>query len=141
MSGLTPAQAGLLGDIADVLLASSRGALVPTELEDFGGWLRRAAEARCRAMDPVAAALAAVDPGDVAGSLRRLASAAPADFELIAAIAAGAYTMHPQVMAAVGYPEPRRAPVPFDQSAEELSSGILDPVLGIARPLLRQVPD
>ena len=141
MSELTPAHAGLLGRIADVLMTSTRGALVPTGLGDFAEWTRRAARARSRTMDPVVAALAAIDPGDVEGSLRRLESSAPADFELLASIAAGAYTMHPDVMAAVGYPEPRRAPVPFDQSAEELSSGILDPVLGIGLPLLRPAPD
>jgi len=141
MNELTPAHADLLGRIADVLMASSRGALVPTELDGFAQWTLRAARARCRMMDPVVGALAAIDAGDVDGSLRRLASAAGSDFELIASIAAGAYTMHPDVRAAVGYPEQQRAPVPFDQSAEELSSGVLEPVLGIGRSLLRQVAD
>jgi hypothetical protein len=141
MSELTPDHIGLLGRIADVLLASTRGAPVPTELSGFAEWTLRAARARSRSMDPVVTALAAVDPGDIGASLRRLESSAPADFELIASIAAGAYTMHPDVLAAVGYPAPRRAPVPFDQSAQELSSGILDPVLGIGRPLLREAPD
>jgi hypothetical protein len=141
MTELTPAHVDLLGRIADVLLTSTRGAPVPTELGGFAGWTLRAARARSRTMDPVVAALAAIDAGDVEGSLRRLESSASAGFELIASIAVGAYTMHPDVMAAVGYPEPRRAPVPFDQSAEELASGVLDPVLGIGRPLLRPAPD
>ena len=97
---------------------------MPTGLGDFAEWTRRAARARSRTMDPVVAALAAIDPGDVEGSLRRgVESSAPADFELLASIAAGAYTMHPDVMAAVGYPEPRRAPVPFDQSLRSCPPG------------------
>lgn len=122
-------------------MASSRGALVPTELDGFSQWTVRAAQARSRVVEPVIAALAAIDNDDVEGSLRRLESTAKEDFELITAVAVGAYTMHPDVMAAVGYPIPERAPVPFDQFANEISSGILEPVTGADRALLREVAD
>jgi hypothetical protein len=138
---LDPDQVELLARVSDVLLWSSRGALVPSRLDGFAEWTQRAARARCRDLDHVAAALSAVDPADVEGSLRRLDAAAPDEFELISSIAVGAYTMHPDVMAAVGYPAPQRAPIPFDQSADELSSGILDPVLDSSRSRLRDVPE
>jgi len=141
MTELTAAEIGLLGRVADVLLASSRGAPVPTELDEFNQWVVRAARARSRDAAVVTAALATIDADDVEDSLRRLELARKDDFELIASIAVGAYTMHPTVMAAVGYPTPQRAPVPFDQSADELSSGILDPVLESDRQLLREVRD
>jgi hypothetical protein len=141
MTDLSAQEVVLLGRISDVLLASSRGALVPSELPDFGAWTARAARARCRDLNLVTTALSVVDADDVEGSLRRLDATPGDEFELIASIAVGAYTMHPDVMASVGYPLPQRAPIPFDQSADELSSGILDPIVENDRTLLRPAPD
>jgi len=141
MSGLEQEQIDVLAAIAEVLLSSTKGRLVPSELDDFEDWLRRAAKARSRTPESVVTALESIEPGDVEGSLRRLEATSSDGFELIAAIAVGAYTMHPAVMAALGYPQAHRAPIPVDQSVEELSTGILDGVLTNDRARLREVPD
>jgi hypothetical protein len=86
-----------------------------------------------RALGPEAAALKAglaVLPSDLTWAhLKTFSEADPELFDVISTAAAGAYFMSTAVLESIGYPTgPRRAPR-NDQAADELESGILDPVM------------
>jgi hypothetical protein len=62
-------------------------------------------------------------------ALSAFASAHPEPFELVSTTAAGAYFMSPMVLDSLGYPRGARSAPRFDLAAEELESGILEPVI------------
>lgn len=69
-------------------------------------------------------------PGEIDwASLERFSASDGEAFELVATVAAGAYFMSPAVLESLGYPTGPRSAAPFDLAAEELGSGVLDPVI------------
>jgi hypothetical protein len=48
---------------------------------------------------------------------------------VLSAVLAGAYLLVPEVKSAVGYPGQRRDPAGLEEAVDEISDGILDPVL------------
>jgi hypothetical protein len=73
-------------------------------------------------------------------TLARFAEAEPTAFELISVVAAGAYFMSPTVLGSIGYPSGGRTAPRFDQAADEIASGILEPVLARGRRV-RQISE
>lgn len=99
---------------------------------DIHHWLEVALAARRDAFDEVlrhAVIFGRLDPAARENELRRLRSEDPDAFEPLASVLAGAFLMVPEVREAIGYPGQEKSFPPFDLAAEELRSGILDPVI------------
>ena len=61
--------------------------------------------------------------------LRELSRTDPDIFGKLSTVLAGAYLLVPEVKKAIGYPGQVRRYPPFDEAAEQILSGILDPVI------------
>lgn len=130
--GLTELERTTLHRVADTLIPATDVDPRPTSLDDYDSWLDRAAAARGEHADVLRGTLAAVASVPDAGlwdALRSLDGEDPAGFQVLSAVVAGAYLMHPAVRAIIGYPGQVRNPPRFDEAAEELADGILDPVI------------
>ncbi len=118
--------------IADALIPARGDDPSPGVAEGYAGALDRALAARADAFeDVVALALEVVGAAPVAleDELRRRAEADARRFHALSSVLAGAYLILPDVRRRIGYPGQERRPAPFDQFAEEISDGILDPVI------------
>ena len=133
---LTEAEVRALRVIADVLIPAAGSAPgscpAATDEPDFDACLRRAVDARADAFSSITAVLAAVggaSPADVDAAMRSLHGSEPAVFQALSAVIAGAWLLTPTVRARIGYPGQRRDPARFDEAADQLADGILDPVI------------
>jgi hypothetical protein len=129
---LTDAEITTLRAIADVLIPAAGDNPAATSEPEFDRWLRRAVDARADAFDAIVAEVARLDgadPGEVDAALRRLAEEQPADFQALSAVIAGAWLMVPEVRARIGYPGQRRDPARLEEAVDQISDGILEPVL------------
>jgi hypothetical protein len=130
---LTPAEVAMLIAIGDVLIPASPTMPAPSQIEDFAGWLNRAMLALPHAFVTITGALAdfAQAAAEVdAVSVRALSDSEPATFQAVSTVIAGAYLMVPDVRRRIGYPGQERNHPRFDEAADELATGIMDPVLG-----------
>ena len=123
---------GTLRVIADVLIPAS-GDNPPASAEpDLDTWLRRAVDARADAFDAITAVLAHLDgaaPDVTNQALRKLHAEQPVTFQALSAVIAGAWLLTPAVRERIGYPGQRRDPARFEEAADQISDGILDPVI------------
>lgn len=130
---LTDAEMTALRAIADVLIPAGRhGEPAATDEPGFEATLRIAVDARADAFDALATLLADIDAGnpDALGKLLRdIAQDEPDVFQPTSAIVAGAWLLLPAVRERIGYPGQTRNIAPLDQIVDELSAGILDPVM------------
>ncbi len=118
--------------IADALIPARGDDTAPSATPDYARHLDRALAARGGDFDAVlgaAAELAGVDDAALLDRLRALHASRDPAFEALSAIVCGAYLTVPEVRARIGYPGQVHRPAPFDQAAEEIMDGILDPVL------------
>lgn len=127
----TAAERAALGEIADVLIPAQGTLPRGSEAPGFQDALTRALRARVESLGAVLAAASAVVGSDrgTNGALRALATEDPRTFQVLTAVVAGAYLIIPEVRAEIGYPGQERKFARFDESAEELMNGILDPVI------------
>jgi hypothetical protein len=117
--------------IADALIPASGEVPAAGQMPGMDEWLTRALQARRDVFEAVmalAAELGAAPREEVQGTLRELDASAPPIFALVSRVVAGAYLMIPSVREMIGYPGQERHFAPFDQAADEISSGILDAV-------------
>jgi hypothetical protein len=117
---------------ADVLIPASGQNLGASEAPGFGQSLERALVARVEAFELIAAEgdrLSTLTDDEVAADLRRLAATEPITFQSLSTVLAGAYLLLPEVRAAIGYPGQHRNHPQFDEAANEIMDGILDPVI------------
>lgn len=128
---LSKAQRETALSLADLLCSGAGHPVpVPSACPEYPEKLDLALATRSDVFDALVAALeeASRQP-DLEGWLRGLHQAHREVFDPLSAVLAGAYLMVPVVRAHVNYPGQGRNPAPYDQIAEELSSGILDPVI------------
>jgi hypothetical protein len=115
--------------VADVLIAPSAGLAAPSACPDYPQWLDRALAARRDVLeDVVEGAVGLQREPDLGAAVRALAAADGARFQQLSTVLAGAYLMIPAVRRALGYPGQERKHARFDEAAEEIMDGILDPV-------------
>ncbi|HUA04940.1 MAG TPA: hypothetical protein VMB27_13640 [Solirubrobacteraceae bacterium] len=138
-AALTAEQLAQLRAVAATLIPGSDLSPAAAELTDLDELLERAAVALGSQLPAVLAALATL-PAEVRWEgMAEFASADPAAFELVSTLVAGAYFMSTTVLKSIGYPTGPRSAPPFDLAADELATGILEPV--IARgSVLRAAP-
>jgi hypothetical protein len=118
--------------VADVLIPARGEDLPPSATPDYALHLDRALAARDDAFESVtdaATRLAACDDDALDAELRALHAAGDTTFQALSAVVCGAYLTVPEVRARIGYPGQENRPAPFDQAAEEIMDGILDPVI------------
>ncbi|WP_327098524.1 hypothetical protein OIE68_06840 [Nocardia vinacea] len=129
---LDPQQWEGLLRIADCLIPAVGPNPVASEAEDYGRYLELALAARADAFDTIVRVideLAGVADEELRAALKQLWAQDSAAFDPVSNVVAGAYFMTPQVKALIGYPGQHRDPAGLEEAADELESGILDPVL------------
>jgi hypothetical protein len=136
---LTSNDIGMLAMVAAVLLPGDDGAPSASDVPELDSWLVRAIDAVGDEIEALRAALAIMPAVIDWNTVRDFAAANPEEFELIAAVAAGAYFMAPQALDAIGYPRGSRKAPRIDQAADEIGTGVLDAVMD-RDPMFRQVP-
>jgi hypothetical protein len=117
---------------ADALIPAGPGVPSAAIAPGYVAWLDRALAARSDAFETIVTAagrLQGIAAPELLDALRRMSADEPELFHDLSAVLAGAYLMVPEVRAAIGYPGQVRRPAAFDEAAEEIMSGILDPVI------------
>jgi hypothetical protein len=129
---LTSAEVSTLRAIADVLIPASGDKPAAADEPDFDAWLERAVDARADAFGAITAFLGPLDgaaAGAVDRALRALHAEQPGQFQALSAVVAGAWLLTPTVRARIGYPGQRRDPARLEEAVDQISDGILDPVI------------
>lgn len=129
---LTETELAALLRVADCLIPASGPNPKASDAEQYTSYLQLALAARADVFDVVvegACKLSDIPEGQLWGALKTMATADKSTFDPLSAVVAGAYFMTPQVMKLIGYPGQRRDPAPVELAADEIGSGILDPVL------------
>jgi hypothetical protein len=129
---VSDAELATLLKIADCLIPAAGPNPAASAAENYLKYLHLALAARADAFDTVmagVAALAEVSGGELRAALKELWATDKATFDPLSAIVAGAYFMTPQIMALIGYPGQHRDAAGLEDAANELETGILDPVL------------
>jgi hypothetical protein len=118
--------------VADALIPGTDVLPAPSQIEELDRWLERALAAQGDALESIlatATALPEVGSSELHAALGRLSVDDPAAFHALSSTVAGAYLMIPSVRGHIGYPGQRRHPPQFDEAANQIMDGILDPVL------------
>ncbi len=129
---LTDRERRTLVRVADALIPEGPAGPPPSKLADYQFWLDRALAARRDSFESIMAlaqGLADVPRGGLVAVLRRISGTPASGFEQLSAVVAGAYLLVPDVRQAIGYPGQAQRPPRFDEAAEEIMSGILEPVI------------
>lgn len=124
-------RSGMLA-IADLLIPDGPAGPRPSRADGYDRWLDRALAARRDAFDVVtalAAELGRLPTEQLLGELRRRSAGADPAFTALSTVLAGAYLLLPEVRRAIGYPGQAQRPPRFDEAAEQIMDGILDPVI------------
>ncbi|WP_193241874.1 hypothetical protein [Streptomyces phaeolivaceus] len=139
---LTDDETRTVRTVADVLVPGTGSRPAATDDPDFAAHLSRALDARVDAFESITRMLAALSgraAPDVHHALRRLSESEPEAFQALSTVVAGAWLIGPATRERIGYPGQRAAPAPVDRGADEVSDGILDPVLARG-PVFRPTP-
>ena len=129
---LSESELATLLRVADTLIPAAGPNPKASDAENYLKYLELALAARRDAFAAVTAALqslAAVPVEDLRAALRDLWATDKGTFDPLSAIVAGAYFMTPQIMELIGYPGQHRDTAGLEDAANELDTGILDPVL------------
>ena len=139
MDPLTTAEVAAIAGVAAVLLPGDEHAPGASSIPGLDALIQQAAAALGTERDAVRAALRIL-PEDVSwDTLRGFSQEHPAHFDILSVAATGAYFMAPEALSAIGYPQGARKAPRIDQAADEISSGVLDQVMG-REPMFREVP-
>lgn len=118
--------------IADTLIPAVGPNPKASDAEQFVPYLHLALAARADVFEAVLSAvstLSGVADEDLHDALRSLWADDKHTFDPLSSVIAGAYFMTPQVKELIGYPGQHREPAGLEDAANELETGILDPVL------------
>ena len=129
---LTETELAALLRVADCLIPASGHNPKASDAEQYTAHLQLALAARADVFDAVVGAaskLAEVPDGELWSALKKMSAEDTFTFDPLSSVVAGAYFMTPQVMKLIGYPGQHRDPAPLELAADEIGSGILDPVL------------
>jgi hypothetical protein len=118
--------------IADTLIPAAGPNPKASDADQFVPYLHLALAARADVFDAVVKAvtqLAAVPDDAMYAELKTMWAQDKFTFDPLSSIIAGAYFMTPQVKELIGYPGQHRDPAGLEDAANELETGILEPVL------------
>jgi hypothetical protein len=128
-AALSEREVGLLREVAAVLIPGDGEAPPALEVPEFDELLERAAVALGPDLPGLHEAIEGLPDGIDGATLKSYYENDGARFGLIGTAVSGAYFMAPAALSAIGYPTGPRSAPPFDLAAEELASGILEPVI------------
>lgn len=131
---LTAQQRAVLDAVGDLLIPGAEGDPAFTAAPGIQDQVRTALAARAEQFAVVTSTLDGLAPVDdgLAGRLQALhagGSEGDGRFVLLSSVVAGAYLLVPEVRQRIGYPGQHRDPAGIEEAADELSDGILDPVV------------
>jgi hypothetical protein len=129
---LTPRQHATLLAVADILIPGAGDDPKATAAPRYETWLERSLAARSESLAALSLILDELtrEPRThLEQGLRQLHAIDDGGFQLLSSVVAGAYLMIPEVRSLIGYPGQHPSPPRVDEAAEELSDGILDPVI------------
>ncbi|MDX8356480.1 hypothetical protein [Sphingopyxis terrae] len=129
----TPLEIETLRRIADTLIPPGEGVLSGSAVPEFEDLVTKAAAILDKGFADLVALLEELAPqpcGDMWQALQAIAARDEPAFYTLSTVIAGAYLYSREVREQLDYPLPHRNPPGFFDAAEELSSGILDPVMG-----------
>lgn len=129
---LSSAERRALEEIADVLIPAKGELPKGSDAPGFQDAVDRALLARVDSFDAILAAavtLASSPPGELDAAVRRFSEQDPVVFGALSSVLAGAYLTVPEVRQEIGYPGQERRFARFDEAAEQIMDGILDPVI------------
>jgi hypothetical protein len=129
---LTESELGTLLRIADCLIPADGPNPKASDAEEYTSYLQLALGARTDAFSAVISGvekLADVPDTELWEALKQMSVDDKFTFDPLSSILAGAYFMTPQIKQLIGYPGQHRDPAPLEEAANELATGILDPVL------------
>lgn len=118
--------------IADCLIPAAGPNPKASDAIDYVAYLHLALAARSDVFDTVVSAahsLAEVADEKLLDALKAMWANDKFTFDPLSSIIAGAYFMTPQVKDLIGYPGQHRDPAGLEDAANELETGILDPVI------------
>lgn len=129
---LTPAELRTLDLVADALIPARDDAPAASEEPDFIDQLVVALDARADAFEAIVgtlARLAPVAPAQMFDELRVLHDVDGDAFQALSTVIAGAWLLTPGVRDRIGYHGQRSEKAGLEEAADQIASGILDPVL------------
>jgi hypothetical protein len=129
---LTDGEQATLLRIADTLIPAAGPNPKASDAEQFIPYLYLALAARADMFDAVLKSvneLADVADHQLYSALKTMWAEDKFTFDPLSSIIAGAYFMTPQVKELIGYPGQHRDPAGLEDAANELETGILDPVI------------
>ena len=129
--------------IGDVLIPDGTAGVRPSRLDGFKAQLDCALAARADRFEQIAAVAercAELPPDRLASDLRAMDADPESGFQALSAVVAGAYLLVPSVREAIGYPGQAQRPPRFDEAAEQIMDGILEPVVERG-PVYRPIPE
>lgn len=129
---LTEDERAILARVAATLVPARDG--VPAASAEPGFWaaLVVALDARADAFDDITgtlATLAPTRPDELWGRLEALEHDEPATFQALSTVIAGAWLLTPGTRDRIGYHGQQSDRAGLEEAADELSSGVLDPVI------------
>ena len=129
---LSAAEVATLRRVADTLIPAGNGLPSGGAVEKFEELATRAAAILDKTFPVLVAVierLAPVPQADLWDTLKSLAADDDGGFNAISTLLVGVYLYSDEVKEGLGYPAPHRNPPDFFDAADELSTGILDPVM------------
>ncbi len=136
---LTYGETARLREVAAILLPGDGNSPPAGEVSELPALLVRAVAAIGREADVLRRCIARLPATLDWQALESFSRDDPSDFDVLSAVVAGAYFMSPVVLDSIGYPRGPRRAARLDQAADELATGLLDPVLN-RRSMVREVP-
>lgn len=127
--GLTDAEFAAIRAVAEVLIPGDGRSPAIADVEGYEALVQQAARALGPELDDLRSAIAALPQTISWAAMGEFERDRAAAFEIVSTTATAAYFMSPQVLRSLGYPTGPRSAPPFDLAAEEIASGILEPVL------------
>jgi hypothetical protein len=120
----------VLARIADTLIPANGDAPAASTEPGFWEALSTAMAARADAFEDIVAALDELNASaNLWNALRSLEGEEPSTFQALSAVIAGAWLLTPGVRNRIGYHGQQAVKAGLEEAADEISSGILDPVL------------
>lgn len=130
---LTTAERSKAAAIADFLVPRTKDHQGATDEEEFNDQLDRALDARSDAFEAVAGVLASLSDeaslDQVGERMRNLSDDDFETFHAVVSVVVGAWLMCSSVRERIGYPGQRAVTFAVDLGTEEITDGILDPVI------------
>ncbi len=130
---LSMRQREVLRRVAGLLVPGTDADPSATQISDFDSLLDVAILARGESFEELSAASdmlgSHADDVDLDLALRTMNTDDPGRFHLISSVVVGAYLLSPEVRRLINYSGQGRNPASTEQAVEELSDGILDPVI------------